>query len=148
MHPKLDSLDRSISAKMHHLGHPLHRYTLALFFIWLGLLKQFGYSTGSSLLAHTVYFGSPEVMVPILGWWEVAIGLTLVWERTVRVSILLLAIRLPGTLLALVLKSDVCFERVPLVPTPEGQYLIKDLMLFGAVMVIGGTVRPERGGRG
>lgn len=129
---------------MHAAGHPLHRITLALFFIWLGLLKQFGYKTGSSLLAHTIYFGSPDIMVPILGWWEVAIGLAMLSPGTVRLSILLLAVRLPGTLLALILKSDVCFQHVPLVPTPEGQYLIKDLMLFSAAMVIGGTMRAPQ----
>lgn len=141
MRERFDSIDRRISSLMHHVGHPLHRVTLGLFFIWLGLLKQFGYKTGSSLLAHTIYFGDPEIMVPVLGWWEVAIGVTLLIHATVRISILLMAIRLPGTLLALVVKHDVCFEHAPFVPTPEGQYLIKDLMLFGAAMVIGGTVR-------
>ncbi len=137
---RLHRIDRSIAGWMHRVGHPLHRVTLGIFFIWLGLLKQFGYATGSSLIASTIYFGSPEVMVPVLGWWEVAIGATLLHPATIRVSIALMAVRLPGTLLALLLKPDVCFEFFPLVPTPAGQYLIKDLMLFGAAMVIGSTV--------
>lgn len=141
MHPRLDRLDRRIAAFMHRVGHPVHRVTLALFFVWVGLLKQFGYTTGSSLLAQTVYLGSPGVTVAFLGWWEVAIGLSLLHPATIRVSILLMAIRVPGTVLALILKADVCFHGAPWAPTPEGQYLIKDLMLLGAAMVIGGTVR-------
>jgi len=140
--PKLRAFDRRVGAWMHRIGHPVHRVTLGLFFIWLGLLKQFGYATGSSLIASTVYFGSPELMVPILGWWEVAIGLTLLHPATIRLSIALMAVRLPGTFLALVLKPEVCFASIPFIPTPAGQYLIKDLMLFGAAMVIGSTVMP------
>jgi uncharacterized membrane protein YkgB len=143
MHPRFDAIDRRIASWMNRVGHPVHRVTLGLFFVWLGLLKQFGYKTGSSLLAHTVYFGSPETMVPILGWWEVAIGATLLFPATVRISIVLMAARVPGTVLALVLKPDVCFFGAPWAPTPEGQYLIKDLMLLGAAMVIGGSVRAE-----
>lgn len=138
---RLRELDDRIVRWMDRLGHPLHRVTLGIFFVWMGLLKQFGYSTGSSLLAHTIYLGSPEVMVPLLGWWEVAIGLALLHPATVRLSLLLMLIRLPGTFLALIFKSDICFDHVPLVPTQEGQYLIKDLMLIAAAMVIGGACR-------
>ena len=55
-----------------------------------------------------------------------------------------LAIRLPGTLLALALRTDVCFVEFPFVPSPEGQYLVKDFLLFGAALVIGGTIREEQ----
>ena len=122
-------------------GHGAHRITLGVYFAWMGLLKVFGLKTGSSPLAHTIDIGSPDVMVPALGWWKAVIGLTLIVRRLNRLALLLLAIRLPGTLLALLLRADVCFDHVPLAPTPEGQYLIKDLMLFAAAMVIGGTVR-------
>ena len=82
--------------------------------------------------------------MPILGLWEVAIGICLIFHRLVRVALLLLAIRLPGTLLALVLRADVCFVEVPWVPSLEGQYLVKDFLLFGAALVIGGTIRQEK----
>lgn len=138
---RIDRTDRAIAAVLLRAGHPLHRVTLGAFFIWLGLLKQFGLKTGSSLLAHTIWVGSPEFWVPALGWWEVAIGVALIVRPLNRLAILLLLIRLPGILLALVLKHDVCFDGSVFVPTLEGQYLIKDLMLFGAAMVIGGEVR-------
>ncbi|QYK48135.1 MAG: hypothetical protein KF838_15250 [Phycisphaeraceae bacterium] len=140
---RIDSADRAIARALMHAGHPFHRITLGLFFVWLGVLKQFGVKTGSSLLAHTIWIGSPEFWVPALGWWEVAIGLSLIVRPLNRVAILLLLIRLPGIMLALVLKHDVCFGGSVLAPTLEGQYLIKDLMLFGAAMVIGGEVRKE-----
>ena len=55
-------------------------------------------------------------------------------------ALLLLAIRLPGTVLAFLLLPDVCFEHVPFVPTPEGQYLVKDIVILFAAAAIGGTV--------
>ena len=141
---RFDRLDAAIAGFMHRYGHPLHRWSLGLFFLWMGMLKQFGQKTGSSLLADTVYFGDPAVMVSVLGWWEVAIGMCLLVTPLVRLALLLMLIRLPGTLLALALKHEVCFEHIPFVPTPQGQYLIKDFFLFSAGMVIGATVREDR----
>ncbi|MAS93594.1 MAG: hypothetical protein CMO55_10415 [Verrucomicrobiales bacterium] len=143
MHPKFDRLDQTIGGWMESYGHVAHRFGLALLFVWFGLLKPFGYKTTTSLLAETIYWGSPEYMVPILGWWEFAIGISLLIRPLIRLGILLLLIRLPGTLLAFLLLPDICFEKGFLVPTPEGQYLVKDLVLFTAAMIIGGTVREE-----
>lgn len=143
-HPKLDRLDRRIALWMGSYGHFLHRVSLGGMFVWFGALKLFEIKTTTSLLAHTVYWGSPEVWVPILGVWEVLIGVGLLSRSLLRAALLLLAVRLPGTLLALVLHADVCFVEFPYAPSPEGQYLIKDLLLFSAAMVIGGTVRWER----
>jgi len=129
---------------MERWGHRIHRLTLALVFFWFGTLKIVGYESATSLIAHTVYFASPEIVVPILGLWEVAIGICLFVLPLVRIALLLLAVRLPGTFLALVLKADICFVEQPWVPSLEGQYLVKDFLLFGAALVVGGTVREEQ----
>ena len=141
---RLREFDRRLASWMERWGHRIHRLTLAFAFLWLGMLKVVGHHSATSLIAHTVYFASPEVVVPILGLWEVAIAICLVIHPLARLAILLLAIRLPGTLLALVLRADVCFVEFPLVPSVEGQYLVKDILLFGAALVIGGTIREEQ----
>ncbi len=82
-------------------------------------------------------------MVFVLGWWEVAIGLFLLVRPLLRAAIFLLALRLPGILLAFLLQTDVCFISFPFTPTPEGQYLIKDPALFFAALAIGGFVGEE-----
>ena len=140
---RIDAIDHRITTRLQQMGHPLHRVSLAVLFIWLGLLKQFGVETGSSLIAQTIYWGPTDVMVPLLGWWEVGIGIGLLVRPLIRVALLLLAIRLPGTALALVFHPDITFADSILSPTPAGQFLIKDLMLFSAAMVIGGTVRDR-----
>lgn len=145
LHPRLDAFDLAVSRFMHRWGHFLHRVLLGLLFLWFGCLKMFGQKSATSIIAETVYIGTPAHVVPVLGAWEALIGLCLLWRPMVRIALLLLAIRLPGTLLALVLKSDVCWaDDSWLVPTIQGQYLIKDFTLFSAAMVIGGTVREER----
>ena len=136
--------DRRVADWMERWGHRIHRLTLGLVFLWFGTLKVAGYDSATSLIAHTVYFSSPEIMVPILGVWELAIGICLFFSPLLRIALLLLAIRLPGTLLALLLKADICFVEAPWVPSLEGQYLVKDFLLFGAALVIGGTVREEQ----
>jgi uncharacterized membrane protein YkgB len=61
----------------------------------------------------------------------------------VRIALVLLLLRIPGTLLAFILLPDITFIHFPLVPTPEGQYLIKDVVLFFAAMAIGGSIQHE-----
>ena len=141
---RFQAFDRKLSDWMERWGHRIHRLTLALVFLWFGTLKVAGYKSATSLIAHTVNFSTPEKVVPILGWWEIAIGLCLAFSPMLRVALLLLALRLPGTLLALILKVDVCFVEFPWVPSIEGQYLIKDFLLFGAALVLGGTIREEQ----
>ncbi len=126
---------------MERYGHVAHRIALGAFFLWSGILKSAGIPTATSVLSHVIYAGSPEVIVPVLGVWEALIGLCLVFRFLNRVAILLLAVRLPFTAAALVVLPDVCFAHVPWEPTVEGQYLVKDILLFTAAMVIGGTVR-------
>lgn len=121
----------------------MDRWAIGAVFMWFGMLKVFGYKSATSIIAETVYFGDPGTTARLLGLWEAVIGLCLVVHPLARVAIGLLVIRLPGTLLALVLKSDVCWTDAALVPTIQGQYLIKDATLFAAAMVIGGGVRLD-----
>lgn len=124
--PGLERFDADVASWMHQWGHFLHRIPLALLFIWFGLLKVFGHTSATTLIAKTVYFGDPALTVPLLGLWEAAIGICLLCKPLMRIGLLLLFVRLPGTLLALILQWDVCFDIVPIAPTVEGQYLIKD----------------------
>ncbi len=142
----LSKIDRRIEHWLYVFGHSTHGFTLGCVFIWFGSLKVAGQKTATSIIAETIYFGDPEVVVPALGVWEILIGVTLIFHKLHRVALVLLLIRLPGTLLALVLKTDACFVSVPLVPTIAGQYIIKDLMLLSAAAVMGGYVshKPHR----
>jgi len=60
------------------------------------------------------------------------------------VGLFLLALQMPGTFLPLILLPDVCFESVPFNLTLEGQYIVKNLVLIGAAMAVGGRLTPLR----
>jgi uncharacterized membrane protein YkgB len=137
----LDAFDRRLSGWMERIGMRVLRYALAIVFIWFGALKPLGMSPAETLVKNTVYFMPPDVFFPILGWWEVAIGLFLLYRPFNRIALLLLFLQMPGTMLPLVLLPEVCFTTAPIGLTLEGQYIIKNIVLIGAALVVGGTVR-------
>ncbi len=142
-----DRFDEAISSWMEKWGLRLLRYSLGVVFIWFGILKPLGVSPAAALVERTVYWFPPEIFIPILGWWEVLIGICMLWRPLIRVSIFLLFLQMPGTLLPLVLLPEVCFTHIPWGLTLEGQYIIKNLILVSAALVVGGTVRHREDGR-
>ena len=146
LHDAFDRIDVPIANWMDKYGQLLLRYSLATVFIWFGILKPLGISPANELVRRTVYWLPPETFIPILGWWEVAIGVCLLFRPLLRFAILLLFLQMPGTILPLILLPEVCFTQFPFGLTLEGQYIIKNLTLISAGIVIGGTVRakPQR----
>jgi uncharacterized membrane protein YkgB len=148
----LDRIDRAVAGFMEKWGTRALRYSLAIIFIWFGILKPLGLSPAEPLLRATVAwipFLSQDAWVAVIGWWEVAIGVTFLFHRTVRIAIALLALQMVGTFLPLVLLPSVVFQpgRIPYAPTIEGQYILKNLIIISAALVIGGTARPDRSER-
>ena len=139
-----NELDIFITKFMSKWGITFLRYSLGLIYIWFGILKPFGLSPAQELVENTVYwFDNPKTFVPILGWWEVVIGLTMCIKPLIRVSIFLLFIQMPGTFLPLILLPEVCFNNFPFGLTLEGQYIIKNLIIISAALVVGSTVRKK-----
>jgi uncharacterized membrane protein YkgB len=92
---------------------------------------------------RTVYWFDPDTFIPILGLWEVLIGVGLMVRPLIRGAIFLLFLQMPGTMMPLILLPEVCFTSFPFGLTLEGQYIIKNLVLISAALVIGGTVRQD-----
>jgi len=141
-----DQIDRSISTFMGRWGILTLRISMGLIFIWFGVLKPLGLSPAEPLVIATVRWlplFDGDLWVNIIGWWEVAIGITFLVRRTIRVAIALLALQMIGTLMPLILLPEVTFQtgHLPYGPTIEGQYIIKNLLIISAALVIGGTVR-------
>lgn len=135
--------DTAIRGWMLGYGTRLLRYSLGLVFIWFGALKPLGMSPAAELIGETVYLVPPEVFVPLLGWWEVLVGLCLLYRPLIRVGILLLALMMPGTFLPLVVVPEATWIAFPYAPSMEGQYIFKNLVLISAALVVGGTVSEE-----
>jgi hypothetical protein len=141
------ALDMRITAWLSLHAVTLSRVSLGVIFLWFGALKFVpGASPAADLASRTmeqVSFGllSPGQGLLLLAAWESLIGLGLLTARFLRITLLLLIVQMIGTLLPLVLYPSETFTVFPLVPTLEGQYIIKNLVLVSAAAVVGATLR-------
>ncbi len=142
-----DRLDRRITQVMADHGLTLLRLALGIVFLWFGALKYFPGASPAETLAgrtiETLTFGAiPQATaVVILATWEVAIGVGLLVGRWMRAVLLLLFVQMLGTVTPLFLFPAETFTVFPIAPTLEGQYIIKNIVLVSAAIVLGATVR-------
>ena len=145
--PKLDSIDLRITTWMARHGITLTRIALGIVFLWFGIIKFVPTWSPAAELATrtieclTVGLVPPALSLPLLAAWESLIGIGLLTGRYLRATLFLLFAQMPGTLTPLVLFPDETFRAFPYAPTLEGQYIIKNLVLIGAAIVVGATVR-------
>ena len=73
------------------------------------------------------------------------IGVAFLFQKTIRVAIGLLFLQMAGTFMPLFILPEVTFQAglIPYGPSMEGQYIIKNLMIISAALVVGGTVRSK-----
>jgi uncharacterized membrane protein YkgB len=140
---EFERIDVGISTWMKKWSLPIMQTAIGIVFVWFGALKVIGVSPAGELVAKTVYFLPPEVFVPILGVWELLIGLLFLYRPLMRLGILLLFLQLPGTFLPILLLPDVVFTTFPYGLTVEGQYIIKNLVIIGAALVLGGSLTSD-----
>lgn len=142
-----DRLDARITRTMARVGPPLLRVSLGIVFFWFGVLKFFpGLSPAQDLATRTMAiltFGTipPQTAIVILATWECVIGLGLIFGVFMRATLLLLLVQMVGTMTPLVFFPHEVFTRIPYAPTMEGQYIIKNVVLVSAGLVLGATVR-------
>ncbi len=143
-------LDLALVRWMARRGPLLLRLSLGTVFLWFGALKFFpDLSPAQDLAARTIGaltggLVPPAVGLPVLAAWECVIGLGLLAGVGLRAVLLLLWVQMLGTLTPLFLFPGEAFTRVPFAPTLEGQYIIKNLVLVSAGLVVGATVRGGR----
>ena len=126
------------------------RLSVGIIFLWYGFLKFFpDVSSAESIATRTIEmlsFGmiSGKSAMIILATWETLIGLGLISGYFLRETLLLLFMQMAGTLTPLFLFPAETFTIFPWVPTLEGQYIFKNLVIIAAGIVIGATVRGGR----
>jgi len=147
---RLDLLDKNLTAHMARYGITLLRLSVGIIFLWFGFLKFFpGLSPAENLAARTIEvlsFGwvPPPIALTLLAAWECAVGLGLILGVYLRATLLLLWLQMAGTVTPLFIFPQEVFSQFPYAPTLEGQYIIKNLVLVSAGIVVGATVRGGR----
>jgi len=121
----------------------LVRIPLFIIFFWFGFLKIIDSSPAQQFVQDTVYwmpFLSAADWTVVIGIWEVFIAIFFLFKRTTFIAMILLIIQMTGTFLPLVILPDVTFQNSnPLLPTLEGQYIIKNIIIITAALIIGRT---------
>ncbi|MFL7838753.1 MAG: hypothetical protein ACK2UR_07710 [Candidatus Promineifilaceae bacterium] len=144
-HMRIDSIDRKITTWMAKNGINLLRISIGIVYIWFGALKLIpGASPAEPLIRDTLYFLPLNLFIPFLAMWEIVIGLGFITGKYMRLIILLMFLQVIGAVSPIILNPEAVFVRFPFVLTLEGQYIIKNVVLIAAAIVVGATVRGGR----
>jgi len=142
----LDRVDAAVAGGMEAHGITILRVAVAIVFIWFGALKVAGQSPVEDLVTDTVYWVDADFFITFLGIWEIAIGIGLLLGVALRLVLLLFFAQMLGTFLTVLIHPGRVFEDSnPLLLTVTGEFIVKNLVLIAAGIVIGSTVR-RRGG--
>ena len=145
----LNRVDTIVTAWMNRNGLFLLRISMGIVFVWFGVLKFFpGVSAAQDLAIRTIElltFGLvPEVfIINGLALWEVLIGVGLISGKFMKVTLLLLFLQMIGTFTPIFLFPSEVFNHIPYAPTLEGQYIIKNIIIISAAMVLWGRLRKK-----
>jgi uncharacterized membrane protein YphA (DoxX/SURF4 family) len=145
-----DSIDKKITHWMAIYGIKFLRYSIGFIFVWFGALKFFpDLSPAQELATSTIdllTFGliPMQVSLILLASLEVGIGLLLISGLWIRLTIFLLFFQMAGTLTPIVLFPEMVFNALPYALTIEGQYIIKNVVIISAALVIGATARNSK----
>ena len=124
---------------------PWIRVALGIVFLWFGTLKVIGQSPVAALVADTYSFLPAHGFLVLLGLWEILIGIGLLFKLSLRVTLGLLWLQMLGTLVAPLLNPKIFFTHGnPLLLTTEGEFVVKNLVLITAGLVIGGHEVKKR----
>lgn len=141
----LESLDLKLIRFFRKIFLPSARFGLFVVFFWFGLLKVLSLSPASNLVQalfeQTVLFMSFNLFIILFGLLECLIGILFIIKGFERVVIPLLFLHLIATFLPLFLLPQETWTGF-LVPTLEGQYIIKNLLIIAAAIGIAAHLRP------
>jgi putative oxidoreductase len=140
----IDRVDLVIVPFLRRVAVPLLRISLGIVFVWFGLLKIFEVSPVAEFVARTVYWVDPDLFVPALGVFEMTLGVLLLLGKMMRLTLFLFLAQMVGTFLTFLVLPNVVFQHGnPLLLTVEGEFVVKNLVLIAAGLVVGTTVRRK-----
>lgn len=122
------------------------RLALGTIFVWFGILKVLGYNPVFDLVASVTPFLASGVGLSILGWFEVALGVSLLINRWRTVTHTLLVLHLSGTFLTFVMGPEIVFQPAFPILSLAGEFVVKNmiLMLAGIIVLLHESHRKHR----
>ncbi|MEJ2852892.1 MULTISPECIES: DoxX family protein [unclassified Saccharothrix] len=118
------------------------RVSIGLLFVWFGLLKVVGRSPVADLVHATLPWVSRDVLLPTLGAVEVVLGIALLVGKPRRTTLVVTAAHLAGTFLVFAQAPSLAWsDGNPLLLTATGEFVLKNLVLVCAVLLLLGLRR-------
>ncbi len=143
----LSYTDHSIITFFRRYSEPLSRVAIFVVFFWFGALKVIGASPANPLVANllekTLPFITLNTFIILFGMFEMIIGVLFLIPKTERVAILFLALHMITTILPLILLRSVTWNGF-LIPTLEGQYIIKNLAIIALATGVAAHLHPMK----
>ena len=138
-------LDLRIIAWLKRAFLPLARVAIFIVYFYFGLLKLLGDSPASPLakaLADKT-IGQPHFHLAfmVLAVVECLIGVLFLFPKATRIVIPMLFVHIIIVCSPLLLVPDLAWSK-PLVPTLEGQYIIKNLAIFALAVGVAAQTTP------
>ncbi|MDQ3075681.1 MAG: hypothetical protein M3Q34_00945 [bacterium] len=129
------------------IAAPLARFAIFLVYFWFGILKVLETSPASALvvalLDKTMPFIAPDTFLIAFGALEMVIGILFIIPRLERLALLSLFLHLITTIMPLFLLPQFAWDGF-LVPTLEGQYMIKNILIVTAGIVVLASLKPYK----
>lgn len=152
MRELIESFDTHVIRRLHEVRIPLARFAIFTVYFWFGSLKILGISPAGPLVE--ALFNTTLVSVlpfedfyVFFSLFEVLIGLLFLIRGFERTAIFLMCIHLGTTVLPLIFLPNIAWQSF-LVPTLEGQYIIKNILIVACAVVIGAELIPLSHRRG
>lgn len=139
-------IDKYIIKFLNRIWNSLARISIFIIFFYFGLLKVLGFSPANPLVEDLfqkiLNFISFDYFIVFFGLFEMFIGLTFVIPKIERLAIFLLMVHMFTTFLPLIFLPQITWQKF-LVPTLEGQYIIKNLVIISLALVIGAHLKKK-----
>lgn len=139
----IDHCDKCVVDWMKNHGSRYLRYSLAIIFIWFGFLKIIDMSPAADLVARTVFWWDQSWFFPLLGTVECLIGVLFLFKKTIRIAVFIMALQMVGTFFPFFMLPELTFNGSIFYPTMEGQYIIKNIVLIAAAILVGSHARDK-----
>lgn len=144
----LRATDRLLIETTRQIGVGALRHSLGIIFIWFGALKVFGASPVETLVSDTLFWLPPTVAIRGMGALEILVGLGLMTGWAIRLTLLMFFLQMAGTFAVFVILPGRMFlAGNPLLLTTEGEFVLKNLILVTAGLVVAGGIPKARRGQ-
>ena len=139
------TIDEHLIHFFQKISVPVARFALFVVFFWFGFLKVIGLSPAGglvhSLFDQTIHWMSFDTFYLLFALFECLIGILFLIPGAERIVLPLLLFHMVTTALPLFYLPHITWQQ-PWVPTLEGQYIIKNLVIIATAIGLVSHLHP------